>query len=80
MSLSSVRASRPGYFLVKQDPGRKSKSYSDFEIYCPNPACELNQIGTYVEGIPTLKEEHDEILPDGLKIRRETSPFFYGCG
>ncbi|EQB70188.1 MAG: hypothetical protein AMDU1_APLC00070G0004 [Thermoplasmatales archaeon A-plasma] len=78
MSLSSVRASRPGYFLVKQEPGRKSESYSDFEIYCPNPECELNQIVTYVEGIPTLKEENDEILPDGLKIRRETSPFFYG--
>ena len=78
LSLSPVRASRPGYFLVRQEPGRKSESYSDFEIYCPNPECELNQIGTYLEGIPTSTEKHERLLPDGLTIRRESSLFFYG--
>jgi hypothetical protein len=39
--LAAARGSRPGYFLRNADWGRSEKPV-DFEVYCPNPGCELN--------------------------------------
>ena len=38
-SLVAARPSRPGYFILSYNPGHPC----DFDIYCPNPDCELNQ-------------------------------------
>ena len=38
---SGCAGSRPGYFFCNADWGRTEKPV-DFEIYCPNPGCELN--------------------------------------
>jgi len=50
--LASVRASRPGYFILHYpQQGRHPDKEADFEIYCPNPECALNQ-HTWAEAVP----------------------------
>ncbi|HIH73519.1 MAG: hypothetical protein PWP49_128 [Thermococcaceae archaeon] len=50
--LRAARPSRPGYFLISRARHPKdNEKYHDFEIYCPNPECHLNQ-GLWVEGYP----------------------------
>ncbi|MEW6505539.1 MAG: DISARM system helicase DrmA [Chloroflexota bacterium] len=50
--LVAVRPSRPGYFILKYpQQGKHPDKEADFEIYCPNPNCELNQ-HTWVEAVP----------------------------
>jgi len=59
VSLRAARASRPGYFLISRARYPKDDGkYHDFEIYCPNPACDLNN-SLWVEGYP--KGSHDSI-------------------
>ncbi len=41
--LAAVRASRPGYFILSYPQQNGREKEADFEIYCPNPSCELNQ-------------------------------------
>ncbi len=77
VDLVPIRPSRPGYFGIRPEPGRKGKSYSDFEIYCPNPECELNN-SYYAEGVPIPHEEKQRSFPDGLFERTENIPFFVG--
>ncbi|MGC8692314.1 MAG: DISARM system helicase DrmA [Thermoplasmata archaeon] len=67
----SMRASRPGYMGCKGEPGRRNKDPRDFEIFCPNPDCELNTGVNYIEGVPmnieeSLNEVQQDILPDGF--------------
>ncbi|AWR98138.1 DNA/RNA helicase [Acidianus sulfidivorans JP7] len=65
IKLIPLRASRPGYFGIV-DETRRKKTPIDFEIYCPNPDCDLNKNVDYVEGIPI---ESSEALPDKLYKR-----------
>lgn len=51
--VSSFRPSRPGYFPVTPEPSLKTKKSLDFEIYCTNPACDLNKIGEWSEANPS---------------------------
>jgi len=55
-----ARASRPGYFLRRWDVQREPV---DFEIHCPNPKCELNEV-EWSEYIPTSEgRQLSSILP-----------------
>ena len=50
--LVAVRPSRPGYFILKYpQQGTYKDKEADFEIYCPNPKCELNQ-HVWAEAVP----------------------------
>lgn len=41
--LVAARASRPGYFIRRAQWGKRKSEYPvDFEIFCPNPECDLN--------------------------------------
>jgi len=71
---ASFRPSRPGYFPVPAEPGRKSNNHLDFEIFCPNPDCDLNKIGTWSEGIPCSGTD-EKIGIAGLYLRRPNKPF-----
>jgi hypothetical protein len=68
MKIASFRASRPGYFgLPKEVRGRESQNeeptYYDFEIYCTNPSCALNNDVFHIEGVPPVNTG-ENILPD----------------
>ncbi len=78
VDLVPIRPSRPGYFGVRPEPGRQRNSYSDFEIYCPAPDCELNNVPHYAEGLPFSSETDSHSFPDGLFERKENIPFFIG--
>ncbi len=78
VNLVPIRPSRPGYFGVRPESGRQRTSYSDFEIYCPDPECELNNIPQYAEGIPVSRETRSHYFPDGLYERKDDIPFFLG--
>ncbi len=76
IKLLSLRASRPGYFGCRKEPGRKRDLPRDFEIYCPNPDCELNNGVHYTEGVPLNSEplEPEKFL-GGLVERHSEFPF-----
>ena len=42
-NLLAARPARPGYFILTYENRRNNTNPCDFEIYCPNPRCELNQ-------------------------------------
>ncbi|MHA1195196.1 MAG: DISARM system helicase DrmA [Promethearchaeota archaeon] len=72
IELISFRPSRPGYFKYGKEPGRKSEKPINFEIYCPNPNCELNKDVRFIEGIPlSLDETNREKFPDGYYNRKD---------
>ena len=72
----SMRASRPGYFGCGSEPGRTRNLPRDFEIYCPNPDCELNDGVVHIEGVPLNPgDAQGERLPDGLVAKEAELPF-----
>jgi len=73
----SFRPSRPGYFPVPAEPSRKKDSYLDFKIFCPNPNCDLNNIGIWKEGTP-CSGNLDEIGTSGLFNQVPIEPFSAG--
>jgi len=75
IDVASFRASRPGYFGIDPEPGRRNKVPRDFEIYCPNPSCDLNNNVTYTEGVPINSVKGGEKFPDGLVDRIVDLPF-----
>jgi len=81
VEIASFTASRPGYFGIGKEPGkRKNKNDPiDFEIYCPNPSCGLNNDITYTEGVPLSPDDgDDEKFPDGYAHRKVETPFLSG--
>ena len=42
-TLIAARPARPGYVLSAYDTSRKPLKYCDFNVYCPDPDCELNR-------------------------------------
>ncbi len=47
----AARPARPGYFILTYDNSLDNARQCDFDIYCPNPACELNQ-HAWAEQVP----------------------------
>lgn len=50
--LSSTRPARPGYFFRYQPFQRGGVHPVDFDIYCPNPECQLNSNIVWTESTP----------------------------
>ncbi|ALM75549.1 DISARM system helicase DrmA [Thermococcus barophilus] len=68
VSLRAARASRPGYFLISRSRhSRNSSAVHDFEIYCPNPECKLNNT-LWVEGYPKGSYESFEFTINGKRL------------
>jgi len=51
----SARPSRPGYFVLSYPTQKNTRVDVDFEIFCPNPDCELNQ-QAWTEQVPLPRE------------------------
>lgn len=56
VKLLSARPARPGYFILDYTTSQKTTVIYDFDIYCPNPSCELNQ-HAWAEAVPLATEE-----------------------
>jgi len=54
--LLSASPCRPGYVIRTYDNGDDVTRQSDFEIYCPNPACELNA-HAWAEQVPLRRND-----------------------
>ena len=54
--LQPARPSRPGYFILSYPTQQNSRVDADFEIYCTNPECELNQ-HAWAEQVPEPREK-----------------------
>jgi len=79
LEIASFRASRPGYFPLMEPTSRKPRE-GDFEIYCPNPECNLNREVHWMEGVPLNIDPGDrEELPDGLYLKKTETPFAEGA-
>lgn len=55
-ALISARPARPGYFILTYRTARNTTIAYDFDIYCPNPECELNQ-HAWAEAVPLSTDE-----------------------
>jgi len=53
--LQAARPSRPGYFVIFYQNNQGARKAADFEIFCPNPECELSR-HTWAEQIPLSRE------------------------
>ena len=51
VNLLAARPARPGYFILTYDNRQNKTNQCDFEIYCPNPKCELNH-PAWAEQVP----------------------------
>ena len=80
LKIASFRASRPGYFPVMEPKSKNNTREGDFEIYCPNPECNLNRMVRWKEGVPlNIDPEDREELPDGLYLKKVETPFAEGA-
>jgi hypothetical protein len=65
----SLNVTLPGYFKRNQNRREQTRKIKDFDIYCPNPNCSLNNGINYVEGVPltlsVASGRNVERLPDG---------------
>lgn len=50
-ALLAARPARPGYFILTYDNSQDNARQCDFDVCCPNPACELNQ-HAWAEQVP----------------------------
>lgn len=55
-TLLSARPSRPGYFILTFDNSQNNSRQCDFDVYCPNPDCELNSCA-WAEQVPLARSE-----------------------
>lgn len=55
ITLMAARPARPGYFINTYDNSQNNTRQCDFDIYCPNPACEFNQ-HAWAEQVPLSRE------------------------
>jgi hypothetical protein len=60
-TLLAARPARPGYFILTYDNSLNNTHQCDFEIYCPDPVCPLNQ-HAWAEQVP-LNRERDSAPP-----------------
>ena len=75
----SLNLHRPGYFGSMNDLAKNKvrDEYGDFEIWCPNPDCDLNHT-LWKEGVPLNDVKSDYQFPDGNFERIVESPFIIG--
>ncbi len=52
IDLVAVRPSRPGYFILTYPSSQTAQKPCDFDIYCPNPQCQLNHDVVWAEQVP----------------------------
>lgn len=71
----SFRPSRPGYFPCRSLPGKRTDNYSDFEIFCPSPDCDLNKIKSWSESTPSSNSEEGTVNSGPRPL---DSPFHIG--
>jgi hypothetical protein len=76
VKIKSFRPSRPGYFPSASEPGRRKELPTDFEMFCTNPNCDLNNGVNHKEGVPF--PENDEQFSDGLFLKNNQMPFLAG--
>lgn len=67
-NLLSLNFRYPGYFGTGTAPGKKNNQPYNFEIYCPNPKCVLNNVD-YSEGIPFSEGRE---IDDGYYVKKNT--------
>jgi hypothetical protein len=73
--LLAVRPSRPGYFLCSFLNQRRNTFNNNFEIYCPDPLCELNQ-HNWAEQVPLNKSSTGVLDQSGFSWKwQEVLPF-----
>ena len=71
----SLNKFKPGYFnSLSEIKGKRKKGEFDFEIWCTNPQCDLNNIN-WKEGIPYGEDESLFKFPDGNYEHIIESPF-----
>lgn len=77
--IGSLNLHKPGYFGSIKDFARNKirEEFSDFEIWCPNPNCELNKT-EWKEGVPIKEDKSSYEFPDGNFERYLESPFVKG--
>ncbi len=56
VELQCARPARPGYFVLSYPNQQHNRTDADFEIFCPNPDCDLNQ-HHWVEAAPLPREK-----------------------
>ncbi|MEP0805411.1 MAG: helicase [Chloroflexota bacterium] len=66
--IQSARPSRPGYFILKYSTNQGSYKQNDFDIFCPNPNCDLNQ-SLWAEQVPEPREREGS----RTNVRRQVS-------
>jgi len=79
ITIVSFRASRPGYFGYGWEPRRRVDSPTNFEIFCTNPECVLNNDVEHIDGVPlNMEDGKDKKMPDGLYRRKIETAFAEG--
>ncbi len=67
--LLSARPARPGYFIHTYDNSQNNARQCDFDIYCPNPDCELNQ-HAWAERVPLSRTTESAASSGGGQLSR----------
>lgn len=85
-SLEATRPSRPGYFVLTYLNRQSNRIDADFEIFCPNPECELNQ-HVWAEQVPVPREtrggQNQQVRQAALGLSSQHEPgltVIYGKG
>jgi len=68
LRIAPARASRPGYFIMYYRSPKGTDVPYNYQIFCPNPQCELNKI-LWTEAVPSALNNHDTISINGKKIK-----------
>lgn len=66
-SLLAARPARPGYFIVTFQNSHGSQKPCDFQIYCPNPRCVLNQ-HAWAEQVPLARDTRTEVTAGAMSM------------
>lgn len=61
VKVSSLSISNPGYFGSFKSEGKNNENYSDYNIFCTDPDCELNKEIFWKEGHPFQENEKLDI-------------------
>lgn len=74
VELLVARPSRPGYFILTFDNSLNNLRNCDFDIYCPNPECDLN-LQSWAEQTPIRR---DQERASGATISLSPTPETHG--
>jgi hypothetical protein len=67
--LLAAQAARPGYFVLSRTSARAAQPIAyDFEIYCPDPGCTLNQQPPFFEKLPQAAPHSRNALQTRMPI------------